>query len=162
MLKFSLKERREKFLFFTGMFLVTSVILCVAIFYNYGSEGLVSKSEFAKKVTEEEQFESLVTEALPTVDTTYHKIVKFNPNVQAVFLENDISGSIGAVKSYYNRRPYDARYKCFIHASKLLQALFYDKRELTGNYNDIRNIKGSVDDCHIAQRQLQQNMSLAR
>lgn len=162
MLKFSLKERREKFLLFMGMFLVASVILCVAVFYNYDNDGYISKTEFAKKVTEEEQFENLVTEALPTVDTTYSKIVKFNPNVQAVFLENDINGSIGAVKSYYNRRPYDERYKCFIHASKLLLALFYDKRELTGNYNDIRNIKGSVDDCHIAQRQLQQSMSSAR
>jgi len=162
MLKFSLKERREKFLFFMGIFLVASVILCVAIFYNYGNEGYISKKEFAKKVNEEEQFEDLVTEALPTVDTTYSKIVKFNPNVRAVFLESDISGSIGAVKSYYNRRPYDARYKCFIHASKLLQILFYDKRELAGNYNDIKNIKGSVDDCHMAQRQIQQNMSMAR
>ena len=162
MLKFSLKERREKFLFFLGIFLVTASILCVALFYNYGDEASVSKDEFAKRITEEEQFEDLVTQALPAVDTTYTKIVKFNPNVQAVFLENDINNSLGAIRSYYNRRPYDARYKCFIQSSKMLQSLFYDKRELTGNYNDIGNINKLLEDCKLSARQLQQSMGAGR
>jgi hypothetical protein len=162
MLKFSLKEKREKFLFFMGMFLVAASILCVAIFYNYGDEASVSKDEFAKRITEEEQFEDLVTEALPTIDTTYSKIIKFNPNVQALFLENDINNSLGAIKSYYNRRPYDARYKCFIHSSKLLQNLYYDKRELTGNYNDIKSIGKLLEDCKLSERQLQQSMGSSR
>jgi chromosome segregation ATPase len=36
MMKFSLKEKREKFLFFLALFLFTAGILCTAMFYNYG------------------------------------------------------------------------------------------------------------------------------
>ena len=145
-------------MFFMGMFLVASCILCFALFYNYGNEAAVSKAELSKRIAEEEQFEELVTEALPTIDTTYSKIAKFNPNVQALFLENDINNSLGAIRSYYNRRPYDDRYKCFIHTSKLLQNLFYDKRELNGNYNDIKSISKLLEDCRLSQRQLQATM----
>jgi hypothetical protein len=162
MIKFSLKERREKFLFFLGMFLITSVILCVAIFYNYGDETTISKTEFSRRVNEEEEFEKLVTEAIPTADTTYAKIEKFNPNVQALFLENDIRGSIGAIKSYYNRRPYDNRYQCFLYASKLYENLFYDKRELTGNNADIIRMSKLLDDCKLSTRQLQQSLGVSQ
>jgi hypothetical protein len=162
MLKFSLKERREKFLLFLGMFLITSSILCTAMFYNYENGITISKAEFSKRIAEEEDFEVVVTQALPTVDTTYTHIVKFNPNVQALFLENDIKNAIGAIKSYYNRRPYDSRYKCFIHTSKLFENLFYDKRELTGNYGDINRLNKLLDDCKLSTRQLQQSIGARR
>ncbi|WP_158991065.1 type VI secretion system transmembrane protein TssO [Mucilaginibacter sp. L196] len=160
MIKFSLKEKREKFLFFLGMFLITSAILCTAIFYNYGDEVTVSKTEFSRKVNEEEEFETLVAEALPTADTTYAKIEKFNPNVEALFLENDIKGSIGAIKSYYYRRPYDSRYQSFLYASKLYENLFYDKRELAGNGNDIARMTKLLDECKLSTRQLQQSLGV--
>ena len=162
MLKFNLKERREKFLLFLGMFLITSSILCTAIFYNYDDGGTISKDEFSKRIADEEYFESRVTEALPTIDTTYAHIAKFNPNVQALFLENDIRNSIGAIRSFYNRRSYDSRYKCFIHASKLFENLFYDKRELTGNYSDINRLNKLLDDCKLSTRQLQQSIGAGR
>src|ERR1700754_2289635 len=90
MMKFSLKERRERFLFFLGIFLIAASILSVAVFYNYGDTSDISKADFAKRVQEENYFEKSVEEATPTIDTTYVRIAKFNPNVQAVFLENDI------------------------------------------------------------------------
>ena len=160
MMKFSIKERQEKFLFFLGMFLFTAVVLCVAIFYNYNNGSNISKEEFSKRLQEENRFEAAVAEAMPTIDTTYTRIVKFNPNVQALFLENDIKNSITAIRSYYNARPYDARYKCFIYASKIHENLFYDKRELRGNsYNDIVRLNKLLDDCKLSTRQLQQSLS---
>lgn len=158
MMKFSLKERREKFLFFLFLFLFTAGVLCTAIFYNYGNNTDISKSDFAKRLQEENQFENTVAQAQPTIDTTYTHIVKFNPNVQALFLENDIKNAITAVRSYYNARPYDSRYKCFIYASKIHESLFYDKRELRGNYNDIARLNKLLDDCKLSTRQLQQSL----
>ena len=158
MIKFTLKERREKFLLFCSLFLLASGLLSVAIFYNYGVNSEVSKQEFAKRIQDEEQFEKTVAEVNPAVDTTYNRIVKFNPNIQALFLENDIKNNIGAIRSYYNKRPYDSRYKCFIYASKIYENLFYDKRELKGNYNDIARLNKLLDDCKLSTRQLQQSL----
>lgn len=161
MMKFSIKEKREKFLFFMGLFLFTAGVLCTAIFYNYQDGAKISKEEFAKRIAEEDRFEGMVAQAMPAVDTTYSRIVKFNPDVQAMFLETDIKNAITAIRSYYNARSYDTRYKCFIYASKVPESLFYDKRELRGNYGDIRSISKLLDDCKLSTRQLQQNMSSA-
>lgn len=158
MMKFSLKERRERFLFFLGLFLLTAGMLSVAIFYNYANQSDISKADFAKRVQDENNFEAAVAQAQPTIDTTYSRIVKFNPNVQAVFLENDIRNALAAIRSYYNGHPYDSRYKCFIYASKIHESLFYDKRELRGNYNDISRINKLLDDCRMSSRQLQQSL----
>ncbi|GGH01377.1 type VI secretion system TssO [Mucilaginibacter phyllosphaerae] len=161
MMKFSIKEKREKFLFFMALFLFTAGVLCTALFYNYQNNSNISKAEFARRIAEEDRFEGMVAEAMPAIDTTYARIVKFNPDVQALFLENDIKNSITAIRSYYNSRPYDTRYKCFIYASKVPESLFYDKRELRGNYGDISRINKLLDDCKLSTRQLQQNMSAA-
>jgi hypothetical protein len=158
MIKFTIKEKRERFMFFLGLFLLASAVLCTAIFYNYSNNADLSKQEFAKRIQDEEMFEAAVAEARPAIDTTYVHIVKFNPNIQALFLENDIKNSISAIRSYYNRKPYDNRYKCFIHASKLYENLFYDKRELKGNYNDISHINKLLDECKLSTRQLQQSL----
>jgi hypothetical protein len=162
MMKFSIKEKREKFLFFLALFLFTGAILCTAIFYNYGDSSNISKDELTKRIQEEDRFEAVVAEAQPTIDTTYTRIVKFNPNVQALFLENDIKNSIAAIRSYYNSRPYDSRYKFFIYASKIHENLFYDKRELRGNYNDMARLNKLLDDCKLSSRQLQQSMASAK
>lgn len=161
MMKFSIKEKREKFLFFMALFLFTAGVLCTAIFYNYQDGANISKEEFAKRITEEDRFEGTVAQAMPAIDTTYSRIVKFNPDVQAMFLETDIRNAITAIRSYYNSKSYDNRYKCFIYASKIPESLFYDKRELRGNYGDIRSISKLLDDCKLSTRQLQQNMSSA-
>jgi hypothetical protein len=162
MMKFSIKERQEKFFFFLGLFLFASAILCTAIFYNYQTAGAVSKAEFARRLQEEERFEATVAEVQPNVDTTYSRIVKFNPNVQAVFLENDIKNSIAAIRSYYNSRSYDSRYKIFIYASTIPNSLFFDKRELRGNYGDINQLNKLLDDCKLSSRQLQQSLGTAK
>ncbi len=162
MIKFSVKEKREKFLFFTGIFLLASVFLCVAIFYNYDTASRVSKEEFAKSLQEEQMFEKTVEEARPNVDSAYKRIVNFNPNVQAIFLENDITNSISAIKSYYNVKSFDQRYKCFINASTLYKNLFYDKKELRGNSNDVGRLEQLLNDCKLSTRQLQQSIGSMR
>lgn len=162
MMKFSLKEKREKFLFFLCLFVFTAAVLCTAIFYNYADSSDISKADFAKRLQEEDRFESVCADAEPTIDTSYARIVKFNPNVQALFLENDIKNSIAAIRSFYNARSYDNRYKFFVYASKIQENLFYDKSELRGNYNDINRLNKLSEDCKLSSRQLQQSMSNRR
>ncbi|MET4080726.1 hypothetical protein ABIB40_000670 [Pedobacter sp. UYP30] len=159
MIKLTLKEKRERFLFFISVFVLAAAILCTAIFYNYNNDSKISKKEFSKRLQEENEFEEATTEVLPSLDSTYARIAKYNPNVQAQFLENDIKNAIGSIKSYYNRKPYDSRYKCFIYASKLYDNLFYDRKELKGNYNDIDNVNKLLNDCKLSTSQLQQSIS---
>ena len=158
MIKLSIKERREHFLFFIGVFLFTSALLGFGIFHDFGRGRVVSKQDLAEKIAQDEEFESTVKEQRPTVDTTYQQIIKFDPGVQAVFLENDIKNSLASIKSVYQRKASDQRYKTFIQASQLYNDLFYDRRELKGNGKDIERLSKSLEDCKLSTRQLRQTI----
>ena len=159
MIKLSLKERREQFLFFICLFVFTVGLLSFGIFYSAHPRYQISKTELEEKVSEDAAFEEMVKETMPTIDTTYKQIIRYDPNVQAVFLKSDILNSLNSIQSAYERKASDSRYKTFIQNAQLYNILFYDKQELKGNLRDIDQLKRSLDDCVISRRQLQQTMS---
>ncbi|MET4139638.1 type VI secretion system transmembrane protein TssO [Pedobacter sp. UYP1] len=158
MIKLSIKERRDQFLFFIGIFLFTTALLSFGLFYDYGNGRVVSKQDLADKLEQNAEFEATVKEQRATIDTTYKDIMTFDPGVQAVFLENDIKNSMASIKSNYERKAYDVRYKTFLQASQLYSDLFYNRRELKGNNRDIEKLSKSLEDCKLSTRQLRQTM----
>jgi hypothetical protein len=60
-------------------------LLSFGIFYSDKSQYEISKEELEVKINENEAFENMVKETMPTVDTTFKQITRYNPNVQAVF-----------------------------------------------------------------------------
>lgn len=158
MIKLSIKERREQFLFFIGIFLFTTALLSFGLFHDYGNNRAVNKQDLAAQLAQDGDFEATVTEQRAAVDTTFKQIMKFDPSVQAVFLENDIKSNLVSIKSIYERKSYDPRYKVFLQSSQLYTALFYDRRELKGNNNDIEIASKSLEDCKLSTRQLRQTI----
>lgn len=158
MIKLSIKERREQFLFFIGIFLFTMALLSFGIFHDYGDGRQISKQDLADKLSQDADFEATVKEQRATVDTTYKQIITFDPGVQAVFLENDIKNSLSSIKSNFDRKAYDQRYKTFLQASQLYNDLFYNRRELKGNNNDLERLTKSLEDCKLSTRQLRQTI----
>jgi len=159
MIKLSIKERREQFQFLLALFIATVFLLCFGIFYTAKSRHEISKTELEEKVRQDQEFEDMVKSTRPTIDSTYKQIIRFDPNVQASFLKNDIQMAIGAIKSAYERKAFDSRYKTFIHTSQLYNILFYDRLEQKGNLADVERVKKNFDDCVISRRQLQQTLS---
>lgn len=158
MIKLSIKERREQFLFFIGIFLFTITLLSYGLFHDFGDGRLVSKQDLAEQLSQNADFEEAVKDQRSTVDTTYKQIMNFDPGVQAVFLENDIKNSLASIKSIYQRKAADARYKSFLQVSQLYSDLFYDRRELKGNNTDIERLSKSLEDCKLSNRQLKQTI----
>lgn len=158
MIKLSIKERREQFLFFIGIFLFTTALLSYGLFRDFGNDRIVSKKDLADKLSQNADFEEQVKEQRPAIDTVYKQIMKFDPGVQAVFLENDIKNSLSSIRSIYERKSFDVRYKTFLQASQLYNALYYDKRELKGNKADLDRLNKSLEDCKLSTRQLRQTI----
>ncbi len=119
MIKLSIKERREQFLFFIALFVFTVGLLSFGIFYSDKSRYEISKEELEVKISENETFENMVKETSPTIDTTYKQITSYNPNVQAVFLKNDIQNSLGSIRAAFDRKASDQRNKIFVKAATL-------------------------------------------
>lgn len=163
MTKLSVKERREQFLFLLGIFLLTVTLLSLGLFYEpFKSKKIVSKEELTDKLLQDAEFEAVVNEQRATIDTAYKQIINFDPAVKAVFLENDIRYSIGSIKSNYERKVFDLRYRSFLQISLLYNTLFFNRRELRGNFSDIENLRKSLDDCRLSTRQLKESIGSQR
>lgn len=159
MIKLSIKERREQFLFFIAIFLFTIALLSFGLFHDYGNGRTISKEDLAEKLSQNVDFEELVEDQQPNIDSTYKNVMRFDPNIQATFLENDIKNDLASIKSNYQRRSADPRYKTFLQISELYYNLFYNRRELKGNKGDFDTINKSLEDCKLTTRQLRQTLS---
>jgi hypothetical protein len=158
MIKLSVKERREQFLLLTAIFLFTVSLIGFGLFHDYGNDKSFSKQDLTQKLAQDAEFENTVSIQRATIDTAYKQIMNFDPAVKAAFLENDIKYALGAIKSNYDRRAFDPRYKTFLQLSLLYNTLFFNRRELKGNNNDIENLKKSLSDCQLSTRQLKESL----
>jgi len=158
MVKLSVKDRREQFLFLTGIFLLTVSLLGFGLFHDFSSRKSISKKDLRDRLLQDEAFEQQVKVQRATIDSTYKQIVSFDPAVKAVFLENDIRYSLSAIRSNYDRQAFDLRYKTFLQVSLLYNSFFFNRRELRGNVNDIENLKKALEDCKLSTRQLKESI----
>ena len=158
MIKLSIKERRDQFLLLIAIFLFTVSLIGFGLFHDFGNDRTFSKQDLTEKLAQDAEFESTVKIQRATVDTAYKQIMNFDPAVKAAFLENDIKYSLGSIKSNYDRKAFDPRYKTFLQLSLLYNSLFFNRRELKGNNNDIENLKKSLDDCKLSTRQLKESI----
>jgi len=152
----SIKARQEQFVFLLVLSFLTIGLLSWLIFSgsNVGSSEM--KEKLSQRIIEEEQFESVAAEVRPAVDSTYKKIMDFDPSVQALFLESDILNAIASIKAAYQHKSYDKRYKVFLQQAQLLEVLFYDKKELRGNYHNIEKLNSDLDRCKLSKRGIQE------
>ena len=158
MVKLSVKDRQEQFLFLIGIFLVSMGLLGFGFFYDSGEQQKISKEVLMESLSRDMEFEETVKVQRATIDTAYKEIIVFDPNVRAAFLENDIKNTLSSVKSNYDRKAFDLRYKSFLQVSTLYNMLFFNRRELKGNNNDLENLKKSLEDCKLSVRQLKETL----
>lgn len=152
----SIKERQEQFLFLLVLTLVAVSLLSWLLFGTRDLRTGAIKEKLAQRMQEEQQFARVVDEVQPVVDSTYKRIMEFDPGVTALFLESDILNAIGSVKAAYQRRAHDMKYKTFNQEAQLLEILFYDKKELRGNYRNIKKLQDDLDQCKLSQRGIQE------
>lgn len=158
MVKISVKDRQEQFLFLIGIFLVCMGLLGFGFFYDSGEQQKISKEVLMESLSQDMEFEETVKVQRATIDTAYKEIIVFDPNVRAAFLDNDIKNTLSSIKSNYDRKAFDLRYKSFLQVSTLYNMLFFNRRELKGNNNDLENLKKSLEDCKLSVRQLKETL----
>ncbi|WP_343302950.1 type VI secretion system TssO [Chitinophaga niabensis] len=152
----SIKERQEQFIFLLILTIVTVALLCWLLFGARDLRTGAMKEKLAQRMLDEQQFTRLVDEVKPTVDSTYKRIMDFDPAVTALFLESDILNAIASVRAAYQKKAHDGKYKTFNQEAQLLEILFYDKKELRGNYRNIRKLGEDLDQCKLSQRGIQE------
>ncbi len=160
MIKHNLSERRDLFFVLLAIFITTTTLLSFVIFYSDNNRFNISKEELENRVKDDLQFEESARNISLLMDSVSVLINRFNPDVQAVFLENDIRKILSDMQSEYLKKDYDVRYMVFSHSSVFYDNYFVDRRELKGNLKDIDRIQKLLDDCFMNRQHIQQTMSM--
>ena len=162
MIKHTLSERRDLFFLLLGIFVVATTTLSFVLFYDGHNQFKISKQELENRVQDDLQFEESATQSMKLVDSVTNLINRYNPDVQAVFLENDIKKVLSEINTEHLKKDYDVRFQIFAHASQFYDGYFMDKRELKGNLKDIERIQKMLDDCFINRQQIQQSLTFQK
>lgn len=162
MIKHSLSERRDLFFLLLGIFVFASALLAFVLFYDGHNKFRISKHELESRVQDDWDFEQTAAQSIKLVDSVTNLINRYNPDIQAVFLENDIKKVLSEIQTEQLKKDYDVRFQVFTHASQFYDNYFMDKRELKGNLKDIERIQKMLDDCFINRQQIQQSLTFQK
>ncbi len=155
MVKLSLAEKRHQFFILLAVFVIALAVLGVVIFRCDNEQFDVSKSNLQLRIEDDMKFEKFSEMALVFVDSVSKQIQKFDPNIQAVFLETDIKKTIGDLNAIYVVNDFDSRYAIYGQGALFFENYFVDRKELKGNISDVERIQRSLDDCLLRRNQLE-------
>lgn len=144
------RERIVGFTYVSLLFVITTAICCLCIFYYNFETKTASQKEFAiSKMDRIRAFQTLQSDELIIVDSIYNKIREFNPGVSASYEESDIKFYLNDMKGIYEKNPYDTRYKVFTQVSNFYNLWFADKKEVWTKRQNIAVFSKNLENCEI-------------
>ncbi|NDV70013.1 type VI secretion system transmembrane protein TssO [Dysgonomonas sp. 25] len=151
--KKSTQNRREKiigFVYVSLMFIVTTAICCMCMFYYRSDDKSTARKEFAiSKMERIRSFQDIQSEEMVIIDSIYQKIIAFNPGINASYEENDIKYYLNDLKRIYEKNSHDGRYKIFQQTSGFYSKWFDDRKELWSKQQNIANFRKNLEQCEI-------------
>jgi hypothetical protein len=146
----NLREQTAGFIYVSLMFIASTVICCLCLFYYSGNNSEEARKEFAiTKMDRIRHFQSIQSEQMVIVDSIFNKIKDFNPSLQASYEENDIKYYLNDIKRLYEENSYDKRYKIFFQVSDFYNLWFADRKELWSKNRNIEGFKKNLEACEI-------------
>lgn len=147
---FNAKEKTIAFIYVTLVFLVVTLLCCVALFYyNETSSTYQHKEYVINKMDRVRHFQVMQSKQVEVKDSIFNKIKDFKPSVNASYEENDIKFFLNEVKHIYEERNYDERYKIFLQYSNFYNMWFADKKELWSKKENVVAFKRNLEECEI-------------
>ena len=144
------KERIVGFTYVSLLFILTTALCCVCIFYYNFETKTTSQKEFAiSKMDRIRAFQKLQSDEIIIVDSIYNKIKDFNPGISASYEENDIKFYLNDIKGITEKNSYDTRYKVFAQVSNFYNLWFADKKEVWTKRQNIAVFTKNLESCEI-------------
>lgn len=159
MINLTNKERGEQFIRVTSVYIATIVLLGLAFFFRPQKNRQVQREQFYEALGAENEFESVLGDELVKIDSLSAQLTRYDANVHAAFLDNDIRSALDAIGGDYKRLRDGDQYALFDHAYTLYNTVYVNRRELGGNVKDIGRLKASCDECKRSTLQMRESLS---
>jgi hypothetical protein len=144
------KEKVIGFIYVFLLFISITTVCCFLLFYyNSDFRGFTQKNFAVSKMDRIQEFQQIQSHTAVKIDSLYNKVKRFQPNVTAIYEENDIKFMVEELKNIYEQHILDYRYKSFLHISKFYSDWFDDKKDLWSKRDNIVRLRKNLSDCEI-------------
>lgn len=142
--KINAEDRRNYFIYLLFMFLLATAFIGWLLMNDLVKINITkTKDEFTSHIEEETQYRKEVEMKLPAIDSLFNKIVNYNPGVNALYAENEITEQIRQLKMLGEKYE-DSRYRSFIYLSDLYMEYFNSKKDMGNLQKGINDLNKSL------------------
>ena len=145
-------RNRDKISGFISVFVIFSICtssILYAMLRNSNMNFIHYKDVVEIKTNRQESFRDIQSDMSTECDSLYSRIERFDPQLNAVYEENDIKFLINELKLTYERNMWDKRYKVFYHVSAFYDMWFTDKKVAWSKINNTAMFNKNLEECEI-------------
>ena len=156
----STKEKRHYFLYLLGMLLLTVVVISIITLRKYKSPFSDADLHTVAILQEKSKFDEAQKSMQKTIDSTFTKIDRLDPEKSDPMLDNDIDNGIGEIGTAFKITAMtDVRQKGYARIANFFNMYKLDKKDMHLTQGNIDLFKKQYDDCLINVQQKTQQMN---
>lgn len=156
----SKKEKRHYFLYLLGMMLITVIILSIILLRKFQSPFSDADMHIVLILQEKSKFDEAQKSMQKTIDSTFTKVNKLDPEKSDPMLENDIDIGITDIgNAFKNTRLTDPRQKGYTRIANFYKMYQLDKQDMHNTQENITLFKQQYDNCLTNVKEKTQQMN---
>lgn len=154
------KEKRHYFLYLLGMMLITILILSIITLRKFHSPFSDADLHTVLVLQEKSKFDEAQKSMQKTIDSTFTKLDKMDPEKSDPMQENDIDMGIGEIGNAFKITTVtDPRQKGYARIANFYKMYQLDKQDMRNTQENITLFKQQYDNCLINVKEKAQQMN---
>lgn len=154
------KEKRHYFLYLLGMVLLTTIIISIITLRKSSSPFSDADMHSVLVLQKKSKFDAAQKSMQKTIDSTFSKLEKLDPEKTDPIQKNDIEIGITDIGNAFKMTAVtDSRQNGYARISKFYKMYQLDKEDMHNTEENIKLFKQQYDDCLINVKEKAQQMN---
>lgn len=154
------KEKRHYFLYLLGMMLITVILLSVITLRRFASPFTDADLHTVLVLQEKSKFDEAQKSMQNTIDSTFTKVNKMDPEKSDPMLDNDIDVGISEIGNAFKITTVtDQRQKGYARIANFYKMYELDKKDMHNTQENVTLFKQQYDNCLINVKEKAQQMN---
>jgi hypothetical protein len=149
----------NKFIVFILFTFATTACCWLIMLVSPDITNLQRKNFVIARMQKIKNFQDIQGQMKPAVDTIFNKINRFNPGIYAQFEETEIKFLINDIRKIYEDQCIDKRYEVFQDIANVYEIWLFDKKEMWGKSQNVKNFAQNLQDCEIGLKKAQDRLN---
>ncbi|GAB3769495.1 hypothetical protein GCM10028818_05640 [Spirosoma horti] len=146
--RLTMRERRLQFLYLLAAISLLSVLVSWIAFRNRTYSSAESKY-LSDQIKLKERILTSQLDNLPLLDSAYHSIVAYQPQINAVFIEVDIEDHLNEIRRLSGPQQEGTRFRTFAQIADFYRMMYVDKKLVWSKQSNISLFRKQLDDCSV-------------